>query len=227
MLQGTCSELVLSTHRKSSKSLGNIACAYFINQINLHLCSTTLKVKDPNKYPVDKKPAEVNVYAGGPRSKAPAQNVLGRAQSGQLTEVGSQPQIPPFPMGFPYGFYPPPPISFPGWPGYLPAVPSAPNPTWPPANHIVKLNYPKIGAWLNYCDQHPDRRGENFAMHAPSFDAQGYRSINQLTRDRISIENLSAWLGIGKGTADLLIGYAEEDIELLKAGKFTMALANE
>jgi hypothetical protein len=128
-------------------------------------------------------------------------------------------------MGFPYGYYPPPyPIS--GWPGY-PPPPPAPNPAPPIVNQFVKLDYPKIATWLNYCDQHPDRCGENFSTHAYKFNAEGYRRINQLTRDRISVENLATWLGIGKGTADLLIGYAEEDIELLKVGKFTMTLADE
>ena len=37
---------------------------------------------------------------------------------------------------------------------------------------------------------------------------------------------LSNWLAIGKGTADLLIQYAGEDMELVKAGTFSMELAD-
>lgn len=84
------------------------------------------------------------------------------------------------------------------------------------------INYPKICEWLLYCDTHPQRSGEDLAAHAEKFDREGYRRINQLARTRVSIEKLSEWLGIGKGTADLLIQYAEEDIELVKAGNFSM-----
>jgi hypothetical protein len=47
--------------------------------------------------------------------------------------------------------------------------------------------------------------------------------INQLTRDRISVEQLSEWIGIGKGIADLIIQYAEEDVALAKAGRLSLA----
>ena len=56
------------------------------------------------------------------------------------------------------------------------------------------------------------------------FDQQGYRRINQLVGTHMSVEKLSDWLGIGRGTADLIIQYAEEDMELLKANKFSMIL---
>jgi hypothetical protein len=38
----------------------------------------------------------------------------------------------------------------------------------------------------------------------------------------MTVENLSAWLHIRKGTADLLIQYAEDDMGLVRDGKFTM-----
>ena len=63
-------------------------------------------------------------------------------------------------------------------------------------------------------------------MHAGKFDEEGYCRINQLTGNRISVEKLSTWLNIGKGTADVLIQYAEEDMELLKVGTFTMILSD-
>jgi hypothetical protein len=83
-----------------------------------------------------------------------------------------------------------------------------------------------IPAWLTYCDQHPQRRGEDFSSHASKFDKEGYRRIHQLTGDRITVEKLSDWLSIGKGIADLLIRYAEEDVELVKAGTFSMVFAD-
>ena len=40
----------------------------------------------------------------------------------------------------------------------------------------------------------------------------------------MSVENLSNWLEISKGTADLIIQYAKEDMVLVSNGTFTMDL---
>jgi hypothetical protein len=87
--------------------------------------------------------------------------------------------------------------------------------------------YPSISDWLNYCDSHPNRAGEDFKTHIAVFDRHGYRRINQLTGPRMTVEKLSEWLSIGVGTADLLIQYAEEDVVLIKNGLFSMKLENE
>jgi hypothetical protein len=90
----------------------------------------------------------------------------------------------------------------------------------------IAIEFPTITAWLEYCDQHPSHRGENFSVHAEKFSKEGYRRIDQITRDRISVEKLSSWLSIGKGTADFLIQYASDDAALVKAGTFTMSTDN-
>jgi len=54
----------------------------------------------------------------------------------------------------------------------------------------------------------------------PKFEDQGYRRINQITR--ATIEQLSDWLNIGKGIANLMISYAK-DVRLLNEGRFSMA----
>lgn len=38
----------------------------------------------------------------------------------------------------------------------------------------------------------------------------------------MSIEKLSDWLGIGKGTAQIIIEYADEDMVSVHEGTFTM-----
>ena len=106
-----------------------------------------------------------------------------------------------------------------GAPQPTPAVPQ-PNPIIPPKC----FRGPRIPTWLQYCDRHPGRDGEIFFALAEKFDGQGYRTIDQLTGDRMSIENLSNWLEIGKGTADLIIHYAEEDMAMVRDGNFTMNL---
>ena len=40
----------------------------------------------------------------------------------------------------------------------------------------------------------------------------------------MSIENLSSWVNIGKGTADYIIQYADGDMALVIDGKFVMEL---
>jgi hypothetical protein len=91
----------------------------------------------------------------------------------------------------------------------------------PPTTSVPQMqpvSYPMIAEWLVFCDNHPQRSGEDFGSLMPKFDEEGFRCLHQLTGDRITIEKLSDWLGIGKGTADLILGYAEEDIAAIRAG---------
>ena len=135
----------------------------------------------------------------------------------------------------PYGsFYPPPNPFFNSmqWPGTSfpqpPGQGSSSGPGVPQANPTAPLRHvrgPRILDWLRYCDRLPGRDGEFFFGLAERFDRQGYRTIDQLTGSRMSVENLSNWLEIGKGTADLIIHYAEEDMALVRDGTFTMDLA--
>jgi hypothetical protein len=175
----------------------------------------SLKVRDPGNNTIEEKPAELNFYSNAPRSRNPGRPI-----------AQTQAQAPPHNPGFPYGYYPPPypPPYPPTWHGYSQGPPSTLNPAGAP---IIKVNYPMIIPWLNYCDKHPERCGEDFSAHADKFNKEGYRRLHQLTGDRVSVEKLSDWLGIGKGTADLLIRYAEEDLELVKAGTFTMTVEED
>ena len=184
------------------------------------------KVKDPERYPVTTKPAELNLYSSGPHTRTP-----GQGQNAGMPMYG-QPQQP---MALPsvYGFFPllyhPAHALYPQPPSFLNQNLALPGPIHTgnlqqPVR--TKTEVPKIHAWLKYCDKHPDRGGENFSAHAGRFDDQGYHRINQLTGERMSAEKLSDWLAVGKGTADLLIQYAGEDMELVNSGLFSMELAD-
>ena len=59
-------------------------------------------------------------------------------------------------------------------------------------------------------------------MLADRFNEQGYRTIDQLTGSCMSVKNLSSWISIGKGTADYIIQYANEDMALVRNGNFTI-----
>jgi len=86
------------------------------------------------------------------------------------------------------------------------------------------LDYPMIVDWLAFCDNHPQHSSENFSGLGTKFDKEGFRCLHQLTGDHITVEKLSEWLGIGKGTADLILGYAEEDTAAIRTGAFQMPL---
>jgi len=145
--------------------------------------------------------------------------------------------VQPLPMTMPYLYYPSPhnnmyyPIPQQQWapqpvpPGshpFLHPFASQQNPTMP----LRSVRSPAISTWLQYCDHHPSHQGENFAFLADKFDEQGYRTIGQLTGSRMTVANLSGWLCIGKGVADYIIQCADEDMVLVRNGKFTMELSN-
>ena len=134
---------------------------------------------------------------------------------------------------FPYNYYPPPfATGVPPWPMSAPGqaqMVHQPVPNSAPGTGLAvplpthSVEYPTIAAWLAYCDKHPGRSGEDLSELLPNFQKEGFRRIHQLTGDRITVEKLAEWVGIGRGTADLLIRYAEEDTELVRAGKFVLS----
>ena len=136
-------------------------------------------------------------------------------------------------LSLPYGYYPTPYImGIPLWSMLGPVQAQVAH--QPPANLVndagpippvpnPSVEYPKIVAWLAHCNRHPSHSGEDFSELLPKFDKEGFRCIHQLTGNQITVEKLAEWVGIGKGTADLLIRYAEEDIELVKAGRFVLS----
>jgi hypothetical protein len=120
-----------------------------------------------------------------------------------------------------YGLYTNPFGWFPQPAGYLPPGAQMPFPSQPAAAP-PSVDYPVISDWLKYCDDHPKRRGDNLMAHAAKFSEDGFRTINQLVSERVTINSLSEWLHIGHGTADLLIRYATEDCDLVRCGQFRM-----
>jgi hypothetical protein len=82
------------------------------------------------------------------------------------------------------------------------------------------ITCPNIAEWLCYCDKHLQYCRDNLSAHIAKFEEQGYQHIDQITR--ATIEQLSDWLKIGKGIADLKITYVREDMRLLGEGRFSM-----
>ena len=130
------------------------------------------------------------------------------------------------PMPFPYYQAPYVYFSHQSWPmnpHLVPPTSQCVSPPQSPSSQPKSVKGPAISTWLWYCNNHPNCGGDNLAALATNFQAQGYQTINQLTSGHISIENLSNWMNIGKGTADYIIQYADEDMGSVINGKFTMA----
>jgi hypothetical protein len=170
-------------------------------------------------YSIEEKPRQLNLLNNVPRRQGSSVNSSTQSQ----TQAA-------FPM--PYGFYPAPNPFFANpvqWPGAgFPQLPgqggplAQANPTALPTAPPRQVRGPNILEWLQYCDHVPGR-GEFFYYGlAAKFTREGYHTIDQLTGSRMTVENLSNWLEIGKGTADLIIQYAEEDMALVRDGNFKM-----
>ena len=182
-----------------------------------------IQMQDPELYKPEECPQQVAVR-----------------RNGACNQVGGRPdphlQVPPNPGMFaqpvmPYGFYPLPnmyfPMHQPPWTSGVLALPSGFPPTAAPGFQppgpsapAKPVKCPAIAEWLHYCDHHPDREGAVLEALAWKFEQEGYRTIDQLTR--MSVVDLSTWLDIGKGTADLLIQYANDDMDLVRNGTFKM-----
>jgi hypothetical protein len=142
------------------------------------------------------------VLSNGLRTQAP----------GHQQGMGQQlmPQFLVAPMHAPF-YYPSPAVQPMWYGGQGPPGPYGFQPQNPPTHMAPTFNrapavmYPAISEWLKYCDHHPDHGGEDFSVHIEMFCQQGYHHMDQLTGHRITVEKLSDWLHIGKGTADLLI----------------------
>ena len=179
-----------------------------------------LQLEHPEKYTLTEKPAEIKVHLNGPRSRAPAtkaaQALGGMGLGAQMLAFGSL-GYPPMPYGYPpYPF--PMPQQHPNTMGPLGQI----TPAAVEISAESNIEYPSISEWLSYCDRHPRCSSSRLSQYADAFSNEGFVFIDQLVGPRITIENLAGWLSIGKGTSDLVIRYAEQDVQLVKAGKFQL-----
>jgi hypothetical protein len=156
-----------------------------------------------------------------------------------------QEHIQPPMSSMPYGYYPSPYHLLPYYPmqasmglhpGAMGVPPQAGSNLHPIAMQTQSLPskkmdspkvIPKVIPWLNYCDRHPNRCGDSLSDYAHKFDQEGYRRVDQLTSNRVSVENLAGWVKIGTGIAGLVIHYADEDMVLVNAGQFSMTLPDD
>jgi hypothetical protein len=158
---------------------------------------------DPERYPLDKKPLELNLYGNGPCSKAPAQHHWQHQTEGLVPQHAAPQPTPGQPYGYfhptvpqPMYYYPPgPPPPPPGY-AYGPPPVAAGPPMQPPApkRPVTTADYPMISAWLLYCDHHLQCQGENFSGFADKFDKEDFRRMHQLKH--MTVQQLADWLRV-------------------------------
>ncbi|KAF9223323.1 hypothetical protein BS17DRAFT_880548 [Gyrodon lividus] len=155
----------------------------------------------------------------------------------------------PGPAG-PYGYPPPvivlPPWGIPGYQGAGQMFPSSPYdslsgyPTrspspMPPSLHTCSpsplpgpstsaqaAEIPGIISWFAHLDCREERKPDDpaFTQFGPILKDQGFLRLSQLSLEYFGLADLQKWLGIGAGTAVLIMQYAKEDLEAIKSGRW-------
>jgi hypothetical protein len=143
---------------------------------------------------------------------------------------GYQPPIQAYGYPNPYAMFQPPLMAPPFYP--LPQYPQLPHPVPVPAQQApaaaAPVIYPDIIHWFHYLDKHNDQNKDGlvFVPYGPILKAKGFLWIMQLTLNFFMLKDLADWLGIQVGTAILIMQYAKEDTEAIKAGNLVIPRTN-
>lgn len=78
--------------------------------------------------------------------------------------------------------------------------------------------------WFAYLDTLPQRKEEDlsFTEFGPKLASQGFRRLSQLAQTSMKVEDLKNYLEVDLGTADLIFGYAQEDILAIRNGELVI-----
>jgi hypothetical protein len=87
---------------------------------------------------------------------------------------------------------------------------------------VAPHSAPDVTSWFCSLDKHSQRNGDGiyFSPYGEILKNKGFIRITQLTLDFVSLKDLQEWLGIEIGTAILIMQYAKEDAEAIKAGTY-------
>jgi hypothetical protein len=136
-----------------------------------------------------------------------------------------------FPHAFPAGGYGyPNQFMMPPMPPYYPHTGGhqfMPYPPFPTSNAqaastpITAVDYPEVTRWFRFLDEHDHRNKDGiiFAPYGAILKGKGFLRITQLTLDFVALKDLQEWLGVEVGIAILIMQYAKDDVEAIKAGK--------
>jgi hypothetical protein len=81
--------------------------------------------------------------------------------------------------------------------------------------------YPDIEQWFNSLDSHKERSadGIQFSQYDAMLKEEGFLQLSQLDQEFFNKKELKELLGIGMGTAVLIMQYAQQDIKAIRAGR--------
>ena len=87
----------------------------------------------------------------------------------------------------------------------------------------LPIKYPDLIYWfssLNTNEEH-NKDGIEFTPYGAVLKEKGFLHLSQLTLDVFTLKDLQEWLGISAGSAVLVMQYAKQDIDDIKAGRIT------
>lgn len=100
---------------------------------------------------------------------------------------------------------------------YGAAAPAVPVGSLGTAQRPIK--YPSLIDWFASLDTNEERNKDGivFAPYGAVLKDKGFLRLSQLSLELFTLKDLEEWLGISVGTAVLIMQYAKEDIDNLKA----------
>ncbi|KAF8838295.1 hypothetical protein BDN67DRAFT_1013216 [Paxillus ammoniavirescens] len=97
----------------------------------------------------------------------------------------------------------------------------SPSPFPGPSTSTQAAEIPDIISWFAYLDSREERQPDDptFTQFGPILKDQGFLRLSQLSLEYFGLADLQKWLGIGAGTAVLIMQYAKEDLAAIRSGR--------
>jgi hypothetical protein len=140
------------------------------------------------------------------------------------------PNMNPFMFPPPQFYYPGQALPFGQYPPTSTPLPIPDKTNVPVKNAVPGLHeYPEVTRWFQFLDEHAERSkdGIHFAQYGAVLKGKGFLRIKQLTLDFFTLKDLQDWLSIDVGTAILIMQYAQEDMDAIKAGRRVLLGPND
>jgi hypothetical protein len=171
---------------------------------------------------LDIKPPTLSLHVVRPRTRhGPAMSYENSPQSmNSMFNFPGQFAMPPMHPFFMYPGQGMQNVGFAGMPAaYGATVPAAPVAAVQPLQQPIK--YPDLIYWFSSLDKNEERNKDGivFTPYGTILRNKGFLRLSQLTLDVFTLKDLQEWLGISAGSAVLIMQYAKQDIDDIKAGR--------
>jgi hypothetical protein len=172
---------------------------------------------NPDGECIERKPDRLNIVSMRNTARTAAENSMAQSQMVFGNSNGFQfppafMQLPPWAMGMM--------VQPPAAPAIGITVPNPHTQPPPSGSDDAEIIYPTINEWAAYCDANMKRaRLTRAGDIRGKLTQQGYVEITQLTSTCVSsATELAKAIDVGLGTAELIIRWADEDVEKVRAG---------